>query len=64
MMTDRAEIELADLARIALVLVILLLVLELVGKLFGWLLGLLFVLRPVILLAVAALVVLWLTDRL
>ena len=64
-MTDsRAKMELADLARIALVLVILLLVLQLVGKLFGWFLGLLFVLRPVILLVVAALAVLWLADRL
>ena len=64
MSDSRAKMELADLARIALVLVILLLVVQLVGKLFGWFLGLLLVLRPVILLAVAALAVLWLADRL
>lgn len=64
MSDSRAKIELADLARIALVLVVLLLVLEVVGKLFSWAFGLLFLLRPVLLLVVAAVVVLWLADRL
>jgi len=64
MIDSRGDMDVDGLLRIVLVLVILLLVLEIVGELFGLLLGVLGFLQPFIMLAIAALVVLWLADRL
>ncbi len=64
MMDSRADIEVETLLRIALVLVIVVLVLELLSMLISGLATLLGFLQPVILLAVAVLIVLWLVDRL
>jgi len=64
MMDARGDMDVDGLIRIVLVLVILLLVLEIVGELFGWLVALLGLFQPLIMLAIAALLVLWLADRL
>ena len=63
-MDSRADVEVETLLRIALVLVIIVLVLELLSMLVSGLAWLLGFLQPLILLAVAALIVLWLLDRL
>ncbi|WP_238478266.1 DUF7554 family protein [Natranaeroarchaeum sulfidigenes] len=64
MMDSRADVEVETLLRIALVLVIVVLVLELLSMLISGLASLLGFLQPLILLAVAVLIVLWLFDRL
>jgi len=64
MIDSRGDMDVEGLLRIVLVLVILLLVLEVLGEVFGLLFGILGFLQPLILLAVAALLVLWLADRL
>lgn len=64
MMDSRADVEVETLLRIALVLVIVVLVLELLSMLISGLASLLGFLQPLILLAVAVLIVLWLLDRL
>ena len=61
--TDRAELEVEDLLRVVLVLVVVWLVLEIIGGILGILGELLGPLRPLIGLAVIVLIVLWLLDR-
>jgi|AntRauTorcE11898_2_1112593.scaffolds.fasta_scaffold43937_2 hypothetical protein len=60
----RDDVEVETLLRIALVLLIVVLVLELLSMLIGGLASLFGFLQPVILLGIAALIVLWLLDRL
>ncbi|WP_256288535.1 DUF7554 family protein [Halobellus inordinatus] len=60
---DRAELEVEDLLKVVLVLVVIWLVLEVVGGILGILAELLGPLRPFLGLAVVALIVLWLLDR-
>lgn len=63
-MTDaRAAIEVEDLLRIVLVLVVVWLVLEVVDVLLDVTLGVFGFLRPILGLVVLAVVVLWLLDR-
>ena len=61
--TDRAKLEVEDLLKVVLVLVVIWLVLEVVGGILGILAELLGPLRPLLGLAVVALIVLWLLDR-
>jgi hypothetical protein len=61
--TDRAKLDVEDLLKIVLVLVVVWLVLEVIGgflDILGWILG---PLQPLVGLAVLALIVLWLLDR-
>ncbi|MFC7113892.1 hypothetical protein ACFQH2_01335 [Natronoarchaeum sp. GCM10025703] len=60
----RGNVEVETLLRIALALLIVVLVLELLSMLIGGLASLFGFLQPVILLGIAALIVLWLLDRL
>jgi hypothetical protein len=60
---DRAKLDVEDLLKIVLVLVVVWLVLEVIGEILGfvgWLLG---PLRPLIGLVVIVLIALWLLDR-
>ncbi|WP_410766096.1 hypothetical protein [Haloferax sp. DFSO60] len=63
MLPDRAKLEADSLIRIVLVLVLIWVALEIVGEIldiFSWLLG---PLQPLLGLAVIAIIVLWLLDR-
>jgi hypothetical protein len=63
MLPDRAKLEADSLIRIVLVLVLIWVALEIVGEIldiFSWLLG---PLQPLLGLALIALIVLWLLDR-
>lgn len=63
-MTLRAKLDVDDLLRILLVLVVVWLGLELVTELLSWVLGPFFVMaKPLIGLVVLVLIVLWLLDR-
>lgn len=64
MKLNRGGIEVEDLLKLVLVLVLVWLVLEIVGEVLGLFTMLLGPLRPLLGLAVAALIVLWLLDRL
>lgn len=64
MTVPRGDVDVETLLRIALVLVIVVLVLEILSVLVRGLATVLGFLQPLILLAVAALIVLWLLDRL
>ncbi|MGQ4556520.1 DUF7554 family protein [Halobellus sp. GM3] len=60
---DRAKLEVEDLLKIVLVLVVVWLVLEVIGgilDILAWILG---PLRPILGIVVIALIVLWLLDR-
>lgn len=59
----RAAVDVEDLLKIVLVLVIVWLVLEIAGEILSITLGLLGPLRPLIGLVVIVLIVLWLVDR-
>ncbi|MDS0296042.1 DUF7554 family protein [Halogeometricum luteum] len=59
----RGKLDVEDLLRLVLVLVVVWLVLEIVGGVLGILAGLLGPLRPLLGIAVVALIVLWLLDR-
>jgi len=64
MLGTRAGIDVEDLLKIVLLLVVVWIVLEIVGIVFGilgWLLG---PLQPILGLVILALIVLWLLDRL
>ncbi|MDQ2056113.1 MULTISPECIES: hypothetical protein [Halobellus] len=61
--TDRGELEVEDLLKVVLVLVVIWLVLEVVGGILGILAELLGPLRPFLGLAIVVLIVLWLLDR-
>jgi len=61
--TDRGALEVEDLLKIVLVLVVIWLVLEVIGGVLGILGELLGPLRPLLGLAVIILIVLWLLDR-
>ena len=60
---DRGELEVETLLKIVLVLVVVWLVVEIVTEVLGFLVGLLWVLRPLLGLLVIGLIVLWLLDR-
>jgi hypothetical protein len=60
---DRGDIDVEDLLKIVLVLVVVWLVLEVIGGILGILGDLLGPLRPLLGLLVIALIVLWLFDR-
>ena len=59
-MTDRAELEVEDLLKIVLVLVVIWLVIEIAGEVLEFTLGLL---GPLLGVVVLILIVLWLVDR-
>ena len=59
----RGKLDVEDLLRLVLVLVVVWLVLEIVGGVLGILAGLLGPLRPLLGVVVVALIVLWLFDR-
>lgn len=61
---DRAKLEVEDLLKIVLVLVVIWLGLEVAGEILDITLGLLGPLRPLVGLVVLVLIVLWLADRL
>lgn len=63
-MSSRAELEVEDLLKIVLVLVVVWLALEIVGGILDVLTDLLGFFRPVLGLVVVLLIVLWLLDRL
>lgn len=63
MLSDRAAIDVDDLLKVILVLVVIWLVLEIFDTILSITLGLFGPLRPVIGLVVLALIVLWLFDR-
>lgn len=60
---ERGELDVDDLLKIVLLLVVVWLVLEIVGEVLELTLGLFSLFRPVIGLLVAALIILWLLDR-
>lgn len=61
---DRADIEAESLLKLILVLVLVWIALEVVGELLGILTDLLGPFRPLLGLAIVAIIVLWLLDRL
>ncbi|WP_224448240.1 DUF7554 family protein [Haloprofundus salilacus] len=64
MSRSRAELDVEDLLKVVLVLVVVWLVLEIVGTALGIVGGLLGPLQPLLGLAVVALILLWFFDRL
>jgi hypothetical protein len=60
---DRADLDVEDLLRLVLLLVVVWLVFEIVGEVLGILGAILGPLRPLLGLVVVALIVLWLLDR-
>jgi hypothetical protein len=64
MLPNLANIDVEDLVKVGLVLLLIWLVLEIIGEILGLFTALLGPLRPLLGLAVAVLVVLWLLDRL
>lgn len=62
-MTDRAELEVEDLLKIVLVLVVVWIGLEIAESVLEITLGLLGPLRPLLGLVILVLIVLWLVDR-
>ena len=64
MLDERGELEVETLLKIVLALVAVLIVLEIVGAIIGSIAGLLGPFFIVVQLAIAALIVLWLLDRL
>jgi len=62
-MGDRADLDVDDLLKMVLVLVVIWLVLEIVGEVFELALGLLGPLRPLLGVVILVLIVLWLADR-
>lgn len=63
-MSPRAKLDVDDLLRVLLVLVIIWLALELITEVLSWVLGPVFAIaKPLIGLVVLALIVLWLVDR-
>ncbi|ADE03536.1 MULTISPECIES: DUF7554 family protein [Haloferax] len=63
MRTNRGRIDVEDLLKIILLLVLVWLVLEIIGEVLGLFGALLGPLQPLLGLVVAALIVLWLLDR-
>ncbi|KAB1192858.1 hypothetical protein GJR96_05125 [Haloferax sp. MBLA0076] len=63
MRTNRGALEVDDLLKLVLVLVLIWLVLEIIGEILGLFTALLGPFRPLLGLVVAALIVLWLLDR-